>query len=120
MSIVESRVSHDALAQAFSGALAGPDAVLTDADALAAHSHDYWGLGNAPWMVVKPRSTDEVVAIVRIAAEHDVPLVTRGGASNCAGAVMADDERVMIDLSGMNQLISVTQRPAPPGFSQAS
>jgi len=107
MSIVESRVSHDALAQAFSGALAGPDAVLTDADALAAHSHDYWGLGNAPWMVVKPRSTDEVVAIVRIAAEHDVPLVTRGGASNCAGAVMADDERVMIDLSGMNQLISV-------------
>lgn len=107
MSTAESRVSHDVLAQAFSGVLAGPDAVLTDASALAAHSHDYWGLGNAPWMVVKPRTTDEVVAIVRIAAEHGVPLVTRGGASNCAGAVMADDERVMIDLSDMNRLISV-------------
>jgi len=107
MFAVESRVCHDALAQAFAQVLARPDSVLTDPDALAAHSHDYWGLGSAPWMVVKPRTTDEVVAIVRIAAEHGVPLVTRGGASNCAGAVMADDERVMIDLSGMNQLISV-------------
>src|SRR6185312_3127796 len=83
MSTTELHASHDALRQAFANVLAGPDAVLTDADALAAHGHDYWGLGNPPGMVVKPQTTDEVVAIVRIAAEHGVPLVTRGGASNC-------------------------------------
>jgi glycolate oxidase len=44
---------------------------------------------------------------VRIAAEHHIPLVTRGGASNCAGAMMPNPQRVLIDLSAMNQVLNI-------------
>ncbi|MDF2825753.1 MAG: glycolate oxidase subunit, partial [Mycobacterium sp.] len=91
----------------FAGVLSGPDAILTDADSRTAHGHDFWGFGGTPGLVVRPRSTDEVVAVVGIAAQHHIPLVTRGGASNCAGAMMPDPNRVLVDLSAMDQVLDV-------------
>jgi glycolate oxidase len=91
----------------FSAALAHPDAVVTDPDTLTAKGHDYWGFGGTPGLLLRPRTTEEVVAVLRIAAQHGIHVVTRGGGSNCAAAMMPSPDRVMIDLSTMDRVLDV-------------
>ena len=88
MTATDFPVLDDSVIQEFATALSHPDAVLTDRATLATHGHDFWGFGGTPGLMLRPRTLDEVVAVVRVAGQHHIPLVTRGGASNCAGAMM--------------------------------
>ncbi|MEE6177860.1 FAD-binding oxidoreductase [Mycobacterium sp. 050134] len=97
----------DTIVSAFAGVLGGGDTVATDPATLAENARDYWGFGRQPGLVLRPRTRDEVVAIVKVAAQHDVSLVTRGGASNCSAGVIADSDRVVIDLTRMNQVLDI-------------
>src|SRR6202453_5511590 len=97
----------DTVVSAFAAALGGRDAVATDAATLAENAKDYWGFGQQPGLVLRPHTRDEVVAIVKVAAEHNIALVTRGGASNCSAGVMAGSDRVVIDLTKMNQVLDI-------------
>ncbi len=92
---------------AFTAVLDDPDAVVADAARLVESGRDYWGFGDTPALLLRPRTRDEVVAIVRAAAALQVSLVIRGGASNCSAGVMAGPSRVMLDLSGMNQILDI-------------
>lgn len=98
---------EDAIVSAFTSALGGPDAVATDAATLAENGRDYWGFGQQPGLVLRPHTRDDVVAIVKIAAQHNISLVTRGGASNCSAGVMAGADRAVIDLTKMNQILEI-------------
>ena len=91
----------------FSAALARPDAVETDPDTLTAKGHDYWGFGGTPGLLLRPNTREEVVAVLRIAAKHGIHVVTRGGGSNCAAAMMPSPDRVMIDLSTMDRVLDI-------------
>lgn len=97
----------DGIVSAFAGALNDPGAVITDATALAESGRDFWGFGKQPGLLLRPHTCDEVVAAVKVAAAHQVPLVTRGAASNCSAGVMAGPDRVMLDLSQMNQVLDI-------------
>ncbi|HUH67936.1 MAG TPA: FAD-linked oxidase C-terminal domain-containing protein [Mycobacterium sp.] len=97
----------DVAVKEFSAALAHPDAVVTDADTLTAKGHDYWGFGGTPGLLVRPNTCEEVIAVLRIAAQHGIHVVTRGGASNCAAAMMPTPDRVMIDLSTMDRVLDI-------------
>jgi glycolate oxidase len=97
----------DVAVKEFSAVLAHPDAVVTDADTLTARGHDYWGFGGIPGLLLRPNTREEVIAVLRIAAQHGIHVVTRGGGSNCAGAMMPNPDRVMIDLSTMNRVLDV-------------
>ncbi len=57
--------------------------------------------------MLRPHTRDEVVAIVKVAAEHNVSLVTRGAASNCSAGVMAASDRAVIDLTKMNHVLDI-------------
>jgi hypothetical protein len=59
---------HDVAVKEFSAALAHPDAVVTDADTLTAKGHDYWGFGGTPGLLLRPTTREEVIAVLRIAA----------------------------------------------------
>jgi glycolate oxidase len=91
----------------FSAALASPDAVVTDPDTLTAKGHDYWGFGGTPGLLLRPGTREEVIAVLRIAAQHGIHVVTRGGGSNCAGAMMPSPDRVMLDLSTMDRVLDI-------------
>jgi glycolate oxidase len=95
------------LVSEFTAAVSGPDAVVTNSAELVDNAKDYWGFGEQPGLLVRPRTRDEVVAVVRVAAKHEVSLVTRAAASNCSAGVMAGPDLVMIDLRGMNQVLDI-------------
>ncbi|MGH6718966.1 MAG: FAD-binding oxidoreductase [Alphaproteobacteria bacterium] len=61
----------------------------------------------APDVVVFPRSTDEVAAIVRIAAGHRLPVIPFGTGTGLEGGTVALHGGVSIDLSGLDRIVAV-------------
>lgn len=60
-----------------------------------------------PECVVFPRTTDEVVRVVKIAAEYDVPLVGRGAGTGLSGGVIPTRGGIMIGFSRMNRILEI-------------
>lgn len=83
----------------------GRGAVVTEASDLAGHLEDWRGRyrGDALCMVL-PKTADEVSAVVKLCAEHRVPVLPQGGnTSLCGGAVPATDgpAPVIVNLARM-------------------
>src|SRR5712671_6807029 len=62
----------------------------------------------SPDIVCFPTSTDEVAAIVRIAAAHRLPIVPFGAGTSLEGHVNAIHGGVTIDLREMNAIVRVS------------
>jgi glycolate oxidase len=87
-----------------------PDgAVLTDPDLLRGHQRDEADLVayGMPVAVVRPRTTDEVVAIVRAAAAAGVPIVPQGARTGLAGAANAVDGAVVVSMVAMDRVLEI-------------
>ena len=86
--------------------VAGPAQVLTGAD-MARYARDWMGkYQGAPLAVVRPGSTAEVSACVRIAAAHGVAIVPVSGNTGLVGGTMTTGG-VMISLERMNRIRAV-------------
>lgn len=59
--------------------------VLDDPASRALYSADASNYRHVPRVVVRPRTTDAVVAAVGLAAEHRVPITSRGAGTSIAG-----------------------------------
>lgn len=90
----------------------------TDADDLARAARDWsWSAMFAeqqntltmPDVVVKATSDEEVAAALRLASEHGVPVVPRGGGSGVMGAAVPKVGGMVIDVSGMNDILAVDE-----------
>lgn len=80
--------------------------VLTGADA-AGHARDWMGkYQGAPVAVVRPGSTAEVAACVKLAAAHGVPVVPIGGNTGLVGGTMTTGG-LMVSLERMNRIRAV-------------
>ncbi|MFY1704625.1 FAD-binding oxidoreductase [Micromonospora sp. WMMA1923] len=84
----------------------GTDAVLTDPDLLRTHQRDEADLcpAGTPLVVVRPRDTGEVVAVLRAAARHGVPVVPQGARTGLAGAANAVDGAVLLSTAAMTEI----------------
>nr|MBL8409891.1 FAD-binding protein [Dechloromonas sp.] len=60
-----------------------------------------------PDAVIHAESTDEVALIVRLCAEHGVPVIPFGVGSSVEGHVLAPQGGISLDLSGMNQVVAI-------------
>jgi D-lactate dehydrogenase (cytochrome) len=60
-----------------------------------------------PEVVVFCQSTDEVAALVALAADHEVPVIPYGVGSSLEGHLLAVQGGVSIDLSGMTQIVRI-------------
>jgi len=54
-----------------------------------------------------PRSTEEVAAAVRVAADHGVPFVARGSGTGLAGGATPLDDAVVVVTTQMNRVLEV-------------
>jgi glycolate oxidase subunit GlcD len=87
----------------------GADGVLTDPEVTAGYARDQAMLAEAgtPAAVVLPRSTDEVVAVMRVASRYGVPVVPRGAGSGLAGASNAVDGAITLVMTRMDAVLEV-------------
>src|SRR5204862_7146403 len=84
------------------------DRATTNATPLEPHSHaESWHDHAAPDVVVFPTSTDEVSAIMKVAARHRAPVIPFGIGSSLEGHVNAFSGGVTIDLSRMTRILAI-------------
>ena len=72
------------------------------------HGHTTtWLRNQPPDAVVFPKTTEEVADIVRVAAEHRVPVIAFGTGTSLEGHVNAPAGGISIDLSKMDAVITI-------------
>jgi D-lactate dehydrogenase (cytochrome) len=57
--------------------------------------------------VVMTESSEEVALVVRLCAEHGVPVIPYGVGSSVEGHVLAPGGGISLDLSGMNRIVAI-------------
>jgi FAD/FMN-containing dehydrogenase len=96
---------------ATAGPILGARGVITDPADIAPWLSDWRGRvhGAAP-AILAPASTDEVAAVVRLAAEHRVPLVPQGGNTGMAAGATPppDGSAILLSLRRMNRIRSIS------------
>jgi len=103
-----STAGGEAAITALRGAL--PDgAVLTDPGATDRYRRDHAALveGGVPLAVVRPRSTAEVAAALRVASAHGLRVVPRGAGSGLSGGAAAIAGGLVIATEAMTRIIEV-------------
>jgi glycolate oxidase len=80
-----------------------------DSPAAADYAHDesLTGIPQAPALVVKPGSADEVAQILKLATEQGFAVTARGSGSGLAGAAVAPAGGVVISFERMNKILSI-------------
>ena len=97
-----------------------PDLLLTDEDLLASYAADECpvqqlagdtahdaGHHGPPALVLLPRTTEDVAAIMRAAYAHDVPVVTRGAGSGLSGAAAARTDGAVLSTRRMHEICEI-------------
>jgi len=88
-------------------AIVGPRGYLANDTDLKLYEYD-GGVDKAmPDVVAFPRFTDQVVALVKLAAEEGLPLVGRGAGTGLSGGVIPRAGGLMIAFSRMNKIVEI-------------
>jgi glycolate oxidase len=84
-------------------------AVLTDPDLVRTYRHDEADLcvAGAPAVVVRPRSTEQVAAVLRTAAGYGAPVVPQGARTGLTGGANAVDGAVVLSLTAMDRILEI-------------
>ena len=91
--------------------LLGPKGVVTDPDAIAPWLTDWRGrFHGAASAILQPATTQEVAAVVALAAELRVPLVPQGGNTSMVGGATPppDGSALILSLRRMNRIRSLS------------
>lgn len=91
--------------------IVGAEGVTLQAEARTQYANDQWwyaiaaaGAGkpiSCPDVAVRPKTTEQVAAVVRLANELRVPITPWGGGSGVQGAANVDRGGIVLDLRGM-------------------
>src|SRR5437762_4620394 len=92
-------------------AIVGADAILTSPSDLLVYECDGFTIEkNKPDVVVFPTSTEQVVEIVKICDELEVPFLPRGAGTSLAGGCLPVGGGVVIALTRMKRILEVNCR----------
>src|SRR5579875_3226258 len=91
--------------------IVGREGILTSPSELLVYECDGFTIEkNKPDVVVFPTSTEQVVQIVKVCNEWDVPFLPRGAGTSLAGGCLPVGGGVMITLSRMKRILEVDYR----------
>jgi len=70
--------------------IVGADGLISGENELLVYECDAYTLEkHLPGVVVLPRTTDEVVAVTKLCARHQLPIIPRGAGTSLSGTVLA-------------------------------
>src|SRR6195952_2795007 len=85
--------------------------VFTDEESLDHYAHDETeNLHFLPDIVIKPRTTEEISAIMKICNAHKIPVTPRGAGTGLAGAALPHFGGVLISMERMNAIVEIDER----------
>ncbi len=87
--------------------LLGPRGYLYKPEDLTLYEYDGGVDKSRPDIVVFPRSTEDVVAIVKLAAEFELPIVGRGAGTGLSGGAIARAGGMVISFARMNRILEI-------------
>ncbi len=87
--------------------IVGRDGVLTSPEDLAVYGYDGTFEDHRPNLVVLPRSTEQVSQILSLAAEENIPIVTRGMGSGLAAASVPFYGEMVLTTTRMNRILEI-------------
>src|SRR5713226_3513729 len=91
--------------------IVGSDGLLTSPSDLLVYECDGYTIAkNKPDVVVFPTTTEQVVQVVRLCNELDVPFLPRGAGTSLAGGCLPVGGGVMIALTRMKRILEVSTR----------
>jgi len=87
--------------------IVGKDAVLDRAEDLMLYEYDGGVDRGRPELVCFPQTTEQVAAIVRLAAQSGVPIVPRGAGTGLSGGSIARAGGIILGFSRMNKILEI-------------
>ncbi|MEN3001116.1 MAG: FAD-binding oxidoreductase, partial [Armatimonadota bacterium] len=91
--------------------IVGADAVITDPTELATYDCDAYTIEKAlPTVVVLPQTTEQVVQVVRYAAQVGLPIVPRGAGTGLSGGALAVNGGIVLATTRMTRILWVDTR----------
>ncbi|MBU1919394.1 FAD-binding protein, partial [bacterium] len=60
-----------------------------------------------PQVVVLPETSEQIQQIVRLASEHRIPIVPRGGGTGLSGGALATHGGICLSLERMNRILEI-------------
>jgi len=87
----------------------GPHKVRTSLEDRIAYSYDGTFEQDLPDVAVLPETTEDVTATIRVAGEHQVPVVPRGMASGLAAASVPFGGGIVLSLTRMNRILEIDE-----------
>jgi len=83
--------------------------VLLDGKDLEPFGSDHLGFRGRPGAVVRPRSAEQVAALLTLSAARGFAVVTRAAATNLCGSFVPRPDAVVVDMTAMNRIVSVEE-----------
>lgn len=91
--------------------IVGAEGVIVGEHELLVYECDAYTLEkHLPGVVVLPRTTAEVAEVVKLCAEHELPIIPRGAGTSLSGTVLAVTGGVMIALTRMTRILDIDYR----------
>jgi glycolate oxidase len=90
--------------------IVGRKNAITEPDGMIDYSHDEFSLrdiGRMPELVLKPRSSFQVAAILEVADRERIPVTPRGGATGLCGGCVPAPGGIVLSLERMNQVLEI-------------
>ena len=87
----------------------GQDYVLSEQADLMVYEYDGSVDKAFPVLVVLPSDTKEVSEVVKLAREHDLPIVARGAGTGLSGGAVAERGGIVIAMSRLNRILEVDE-----------
>jgi len=97
------------LLSAFEG-IVGDDAVITQHEGMEKYSHDETeDLTYYPEVVVKPKSAEEISALMKLCNQHLIPITPRGAGTGLSGGALAIKGGVLLSMERFNHILNIDE-----------
>lgn len=94
----------------FFKATLGSSGVVTDTDTLVGHNTDWMNkFRGKSKVMLKPRTSEEVSAILSHCNEHTIAVVPQGGNTGLCGGSVPIDSEIILNLSRMDSILDMQQ-----------